>query len=310
MHLLAQHLGQIGPAVPVALVHAVFNGDDGVAVDPVGQLVGEFVGGEGLALGFQHVLAALVELGAGAVQGNVDVLARGIAGIANGFHDHFQGRFVGGQIGGEAAFIADRRIHALLLEHRFQGMEHFRAPAQRLAEAGRADRHDHEFLHVHAVVGMGAAVQDVHHRHRQMIGAGGIQVLVQRHALLGGGGMGDRHGHAQQGVGAEAALGGGAVQGDHLLVDGGLIVDRFHADQGATQFAVDVSDRFQHALAQIAALVAVAQLQRLAAAGGGARRHRRAALGAGGQDDVHLHCRITAGIQNLTALNRFNCRHR
>jgi hypothetical protein len=35
------------------------------------------------------------------------------------------------------------------------------------AKRRRADRHDHEFLDVDRIVGMGAAVDDVHHRHRQ-----------------------------------------------------------------------------------------------------------------------------------------------
>ena len=35
------------------------------------------------------------------------------------------------------------------------------------AKRGGADRHDHEFLEVDRIVGMGAAVEDVHHRHRQ-----------------------------------------------------------------------------------------------------------------------------------------------
>ena len=39
--------------------------------------------------------------------------------------------------------------------------------AQRFGEGRAAERHDHELLEVDAAVGVGAAVQDVHHRHRQ-----------------------------------------------------------------------------------------------------------------------------------------------
>ena len=44
-----------------------------------------------------------------------------------------------------------------------QRMEDLGAVAQRLAEARRADRQDHELLDVEAVVGVRAAVDDVHH---------------------------------------------------------------------------------------------------------------------------------------------------
>jgi hypothetical protein len=41
-----------------------------------------------------------------------------------------------------------------------------------------ADRHDHEFLNVDRVVGMFAAVDDVHHRHRQDAGRGAADIAV------------------------------------------------------------------------------------------------------------------------------------
>jgi len=47
---------------------------------------------------------------------------------------------------------------------------HLDPVAHRLGEGRRAVRHDHELLEVERVVGVGAAVDDVHHRHRQAIG--------------------------------------------------------------------------------------------------------------------------------------------
>ena len=46
-----------------------------------------------------------------------------------------------------------------------------------------ADRHDHELLEVDAVVGVRAAVQDVHHRHGQHVRAVAAEVAVERQAL-------------------------------------------------------------------------------------------------------------------------------
>ena len=72
------------------------------------------------------------------------------------------------------------------------------------------------------------------------------------------------------------ALFGRAVERDHRLVDGDLVLG-VHAADRLEDLAVDGLDRLQHALAEIARLVAVAQLDRLVRAGRGARGHRRAA---------------------------------
>ena len=56
----------------------------------------------------------------------------------------------------------------------------------RLGERARADRHHHELLEVDAAVGVRAAVEDVHHRHRQHGAADAsverADVRVERHA--------------------------------------------------------------------------------------------------------------------------------
>ena len=77
---------------------------------------------------------------------------------------------VGRQVGREAALVAEPGGQALLLQHRLERVVDLGALLQRLAERGRADRRDHELLHVDVGVGVGAAVEDVHHRHRQQVG--------------------------------------------------------------------------------------------------------------------------------------------
>ena len=96
-----------------------------------------------------------------------------------------------------------------------EGVKGLGAGAQASAKRRRADRHDHEFLEVHAVVGVVAAVEDVHHRHGQGIGADSAQIRVEGHVRGVGGGPGGGHGDAEDGVGAELALVGRAVQLDH-----------------------------------------------------------------------------------------------
>ncbi|MCY1240282.1 hypothetical protein D9M72_531210 [compost metagenome] len=50
-------------------------------------------------------------------------------------------------------------------------MEHLGAHAQGFPESGRADRLDHELLDIDIVIGMLAAMEDVHHGHRHAVGA-------------------------------------------------------------------------------------------------------------------------------------------
>ena len=54
------------------------------------------------------------------------------------------------------------------------------SPAQGLREAGSADRHDHELLEVHVVVGVGTTVEHVHHGNGQYVGIGATDVAVER----------------------------------------------------------------------------------------------------------------------------------
>ncbi|KAG1530709.1 hypothetical protein G6F50_017132 [Rhizopus delemar] len=65
----------------------------------------------------------------------------------------------------------------------------------------------------------------------------------------------------------------------------------------------------QHALAQITALVAIAQLDGFAGARGGAGRHGRAAHGAGFQQHITFHGGVAARIQNLAANDIVDCTH-
>ena len=106
-------------------------------------------------------------------------------------------------------------------------MEDLRASAQRLGETRGADRHHHELLNVDVRIGVRAAVEDVHHRHRQ-------QPLVRSGASAGGGSLQrllrlccrsvrGSHRHAEDRVRAQPALGRGAVEIDHRLVERALV---------------------------------------------------------------------------------------
>ena len=179
-------------------------------------------------------------------------------------------------------------------------MEHFRAHTQRLGEALGADGHDHELLDVNvAAGGVCAAVEHVHHRHRQRLGVAAADVVVQRQAQSLCSSLGNSQGHAENSIGAETGLVRGAVQLDEQLVDGGLVED-VHALQRLSDLDVDVLNCLEHALAEVTALIAVAQLASLVDTGGSAGRNGSAANGAVVERDLDFHGRIAAGVQNLS----------
>src|SRR6185436_19783157 len=90
------------------------------------------------------------------------------------------------------------------------------------------------------------------------------------------------------------------VELDHFLVEPGLVL-RIASDERLLQRGVHVLDGLQHALAEVARLVAVAQLDRFARAGGGTGRHRRTAHDTGVEDDVGFDGRVTARVDDFAS---------
>ena len=228
-----------------------------------------------------------------------------VAGLADGLDDHVERLGIALQIGGEAAFVADVRGELLGLEHLLEVVKHLAAAADGVAETLDAQRHDHELLHVDGVVGVRAAVDDVHHRGRQQPGADAAQVAEQRQPAVVGRGMGVGQRHAQNGVGAQVLLVLGAVELDHAVVERDLI-DGVHAAQFVGQLGVDVVDGLENPLAEILRLVAVAELQGLVDAGAGPAGDGGAAERAVGQFHVDLDGGIAAAIENLSGANVYN----
>ena len=180
LDLLAQHVGQVLPAVPVAFVHAVLDRDDRVLVDPAREHGRPFLRRQLQAFALEVVLAVLVELAGRAVEADRDLLAGGVAGLLDGFEQQLDRRLVARHAGGEAALVADGRGDAAFAQDLLERMEHLGAVAHRFAERGRPDRQDHEFLDVEVVVGMLAAVDHVDHRHGHLHLAHAAEVAVQR----------------------------------------------------------------------------------------------------------------------------------
>src|SRR5690606_20473650 len=165
---------------------------------------------------------------------------------------------------------------------------------------------------VDVVVVVLATVDDVHHRHRHAVLAGGAvqvgNVRVQRHALGLGGGLGGSQGHGEDGVGAQLGLVLGTVQFDHGAVQT-FLIQGITADQQLADGTIDVGNRLEYALAQVTALVAVTQFQCFAGAGGGAGGGTGAAEDAAFQNHVCFNGRVTARVQYFTTLDFNDLRH-
>lgn len=182
------------------------------------------------------------------------------------------------------------------------------APAQGGLEVGRADRHDHELLEVDVVVCVHAAVEDVHHRDGQGVGVGSAQISIERLACGGGCGTGDGERRAEDGVGAQTTLVGGAVEGDHGQV-GTALVARLAADEEVLDLAVNVGDGVEDALAEIALAVTVAKLDGLELAGRGTGGNDGAAEGTVFEGDLDLDGGVAAGVKDLATIHACDLAH-
>ena len=223
-----------------------------------------------------------------------------VACLGDGFEHHFERFFIGFQIRSESAFIAHRGGIAALLQHALQRVKYFDAHAQRFGELARAVGDDHELLRIHRIVGVRAAVEDVHQWNRQQIGADATQVSIERRDLRMRGSARGGHGHGQDRVRAQLGFVRRAVQLDHRAIDGALVF-RLHAGNGRRDLLDDIGDGLAGTLAQIALGIVVAQLDGFVLTGGSAGRNGGAADGTIREMYVSFDRGIASRVENLTA---------
>src|SRR5581483_621137 len=96
----------------------------------------------------KDVAVALGELARRGVERERDVAAGDEPRLFDRPDEQVERLLVGAQRRGEAALVADRGAEPARLEPRAQRVVHLDAPAERLGEARRAVRDDHEFLEV------------------------------------------------------------------------------------------------------------------------------------------------------------------
>ena len=213
-----------------------------------------------------------------------------------------------GNVGGETALVTNVRIVKALLEGGFQGMKHFRTHAHRIRHAGGRHRHDHEFLKIDGVVSMGAAVEDVHHRHRHHMRVRPAEIGIKRHTQRGRRRLRHRQRHPENGIGAQPPLVPGAVKLDHRPVNGDLI-PRIHAAQPLGDLAIDSRHCLGDALAMITIGIIIAQLDGLMRAGGGAGGHGGAPPASVLENDIDFNGGIAAAVENFAAMDADDAGH-
>ena len=94
----------------------------------------------------------------------------------------------------------------------------------------------------------------------------------------------------------------GTVELDHRVIQG-FLVAWVGAQQQIADRTVDVGYRFEHALAQVTALVAITQLERFTRASGCTGRRASAADDAVVEKHVRFHGGIATGVENFTTFD-------
>ena len=164
---------------------------------------------------------------------------------------------------------------------------------------------NHKLLESNGCVAVRTTVDDIHHGHGQHMSVGAADVAIQGHTEVVSGSVSHSERNAQDGVSAELALGGSAVELDHGHVDGTL-VKGIHTLDFRGDYLVDILDSLQHTLATVTFLVTVTQLQGLVLTSGCTTGHRCTAHVTALEGYFNFYCRVTTRIQNLSGMNLFN----
>ena len=194
------------PALPVILRAAIFDRHDRVLSRQICQKVNHASRVEGLALDRICARLGVVEFSRGHIERDRNLLAGLVAGIADRGEDHLECLAARADLWGEATLVTNGRDQPFVLEHLLKGMEGLDTCPQSRVKRIEAQRHHHELLHVKRVVGVGATINDVHHRGGQQPGGRTAEIAVQRHAAVLSRRVGSRQRNAQDRIRAKGFL--------------------------------------------------------------------------------------------------------
>ena len=246
------------PARHVVFAQAVLDGDDRVAVDELLVAVDHLLARERDPLAPEPVAAArLGELARRGVECQHHVLARPVAGALERLHEEIEGGAVAREVRREAALVAHARGEPFLLQQPLERVEDLGGHAESGREVLGARGDQHELLEVEAVVGVGAAVQDVDHRHRHEPAADAPEIGVEREPRVVRRRPRDGERDREDRVGTERRLVRRAVELEQRLVHGRLLGGLHPLDLGGDRL-LDVPHGPVHASSLVALTITVA----------------------------------------------------
>ena len=178
------------------------------------------------------------------------------------------------------------------MQHLLQGMEHLCSHAETFAERGRTHGTNHELLEGDGRIAVRATVDDVHHGDGHHVRVHPADVAVEREVQAVGSRLCHGERNTQDGVRTQVRLRLRAVEGEHLSVDGTLLIDTA-AHQCRGDDLVHVLHCLEHTLAAVAFGVLVTQFQSLMFARRSAGGHRCASDDARFQHYFHLDSRVS-----------------
>lgn len=218
------------------------------------------------------LLLGLVELAGCNIHGDVDL--SGITGLLNGLGDQVESFFGSLDIGGNTTLISDvsSRLSVLLLGQCLELVVNFSTLSEALGEGWCGTMvvsdncsysiessivlgllwDNHEFLEGEAATGVGSTIEDVlegNWEHERLLRSCEIgDVSVERDTLLSSSSLSDGQANAEDSVGSEVGLVGGAVELNEEFVDLGLFGDTDALlDNSGSNGLVDVLDGLQDA---------------------------------------------------------------
>ena len=172
-------------------------------------------------------------------------------------------------------------------------MEDLYAPSQAFREGRSAYRHYHELLEIYLIVRMSAAVQDIHHGHRQCPGVGAAYIPVQGQAGAYGARFGRSKADSEDGIGAQLAFVFGAVQLQQHFIYARLVCN-IPAQYFLRDELVDILYSIQYAFSQVGTFIAVSQLCSFVDACGCPGGYRCSSHSAVFRENIDLYGRITS----------------
>jgi hypothetical protein len=187
-------------------------------------------------------------------------------------------------------------------------MEYFCSHTKCRGKVWGTDRHDHEFLYIDIVVGMGTTVQDVHHRKRQFPGVYAANIAVEGQTECLCRSLGNSDGNTEDRICPEITFEFSPVQFDHAQIYAGLI-GCVHPDDLIRDLGVHIVDCGENSFSQVSSGVAVSQFQGFPLTRGGSRWYGCPAHYPGLQQYFYFQSRVASRIENLPCIHISNCAH-